>query len=50
VLDGIEELQLCVGYELDGEKIDILPLGATTLSAASPSTNPFPAGPTPPWV
>src|SRR5215210_1028755 len=28
VLDGIEQLQLCTGYELDGEHTDILPLGA----------------------
>ena len=32
VLDGIEELQLCTGYELDGEHIDILPLGADEIS------------------
>ncbi|MGN1056237.1 MAG: adenylosuccinate synthetase, partial [Comamonas sp.] len=36
VLDGIEELQLCVGYELDGEKIDILPLGADDIERCKP--------------
>ena len=28
VLDGFEELQICVGYELDGERIDYLPTAA----------------------
>ena len=28
VLDGLAELKLCVGYELDGKRIDLLPLGA----------------------
>jgi adenylosuccinate synthase len=36
VLDGLEELQLCVGYELDGEHIDILPLGADEISRCKP--------------
>ena len=36
VLDGIEELQLCVGYELDGEKIDLLPLGADDIERCKP--------------
>ena len=36
VLDGLPELQLCVGYELDGEKIDILPLGADDISRCKP--------------
>ncbi|MGI9373605.1 MAG: adenylosuccinate synthetase, partial [Hyphomicrobiales bacterium] len=25
VLDGFEEIKICVGYELDGERIDYLP-------------------------
>ena len=25
VLDGLEEIKICVGYELDGERIDYLP-------------------------
>ena len=36
VLDGIDELQLCTGYELDGEHIDILPLGADEISRCKP--------------
>jgi len=36
VLDGIEELQLCTGYELDGEEIDILPMGADNISRCIP--------------
>ena len=36
VLDGLTELQLCVGYELDGEKIDILPLGADDIERCKP--------------
>ncbi|HTH78565.1 MAG TPA: adenylosuccinate synthase, partial [Ramlibacter sp.] len=36
VLDGLEELQLCTGYELDGEHIDILPLGADEISRCKP--------------
>ncbi|KAF1046538.1 adenylosuccinate synthase [Xylophilus sp.] len=36
VLDGIEELQLCTGYELDGQRIDILPLGADEIARCKP--------------
>ncbi|WP_295527752.1 adenylosuccinate synthase [uncultured Pseudacidovorax sp.] len=36
VLDGIEELKLCTGYELDGEHIDILPLGADEIERCVP--------------
>ena len=36
VLDDLTELQLCVGYELDGEKIDILPLGADDIERCKP--------------
>ena len=36
VLDGLETLQLCVGYELDGRTIDILPLGADDIAACKP--------------
>ena len=36
VLDGLEELQLCTGYELDGEHTDILPLGADEISRCKP--------------
>jgi adenylosuccinate synthase len=36
VLDNIKELQLCTGYELDGEQIDILPLGADEIARCKP--------------
>jgi adenylosuccinate synthase len=36
VLDGLSELQLCVGYKLDGEIIDILPLGADEIARCEP--------------
>jgi adenylosuccinate synthase len=36
VLDGIPELQLCVGYHLDGEEIDILPMGADEIARCEP--------------
>lgn len=36
VLDGLRELQLCVGYELHGKRVDILPLGADDIEACTP--------------
>ncbi len=36
VLDGLSELQLCTGYELDGEHIDILPLSAEDIARCKP--------------
>jgi adenylosuccinate synthase len=36
VLDGLKELKLCTGYELDGEQIDILPMGADEISRCTP--------------
>ena len=36
VLDGIEELMLCTGYELDGEYTDILPIGADEIERCIP--------------
>jgi len=36
VLDGLTELLLCVGYELDGHTIDILPMGADEISRCTP--------------
>lgn len=36
VLDGLSELQLCVGYELDGERVDILPMGADDIARCQP--------------
>ena len=36
VLDGLTELKLCTGYELDGETIDILPMGADDIARCRP--------------
>ena len=36
VLDGLSELKLCVGYKLDGEEIDILPVGADDIARCEP--------------
>jgi adenylosuccinate synthase len=36
VLDGLSELLLCTGYELDGEKIDLLPMGAEDIARCKP--------------
>ncbi len=36
VLDGLSELKLCVGYKLDGETIDILPMGADEIARCEP--------------
>ena len=41
VLDGLDELLLCVGYELDGEPIDILPLGADDIARCTSATGIF---------
>jgi len=36
VLDGIETLKLCTGYELDGAITDILPMGAEDIARCKP--------------
>jgi adenylosuccinate synthase len=36
VLDGLSELKLCVGYQLDGEFTDILPMGADEIARCVP--------------
>lgn len=36
VLDGLKELKICVGYELDGQSIDMLPLGADAVERCKP--------------
>jgi adenylosuccinate synthase len=36
VLDGLSELKLCTGYELDGAVTDILPLGADEIARCKP--------------
>ena len=36
VLDGFEELKICVGYELDGKRLDYLPTAADKQARATP--------------
>jgi adenylosuccinate synthase len=36
VLDGLKELLLCTGYQLDGQLIDILPMGADDIERCKP--------------
>ena len=36
VLDGLETLRICVGYKIDGQVSDILPVGAETLANCEP--------------
>jgi adenylosuccinate synthase len=36
VLDGFEELRICVGYEIDGKRFDYLPSAAHLQAAAKP--------------
>ena len=42
VLDGLKEIEVCVGYELRGERIDILPLDADDIVACVPIYETFP--------
>ncbi|MCB9983500.1 MAG: adenylosuccinate synthase [Rhodospirillales bacterium] len=36
VLDGLEELRICVGYEIDGERVDYLPASQVKQAAVKP--------------
>jgi adenylosuccinate synthase len=36
VLDGIPELDICTGYELDGKQVDMLPVGADDVARCKP--------------
>jgi adenylosuccinate synthase len=36
VLDGFEEIKVCIGYELDGERIDSLPAGTNAQARVKP--------------
>jgi len=36
VLDGLEEVKLCVGYEKDGERLDSIPADCNALEACTP--------------
>ena len=42
VLDGLPEIKICVGYELGGKRIDILPLDADDIVACQPIYESFP--------
>ena len=44
VLDGVETLQLGVGYLLNGERRDLLPSGAEALAECEPIYEEIPAG------
>ena len=36
VLDGLLEIQLCVGYESNGQRLEVLPFGADAVEACKP--------------
>jgi adenylosuccinate synthase len=42
VLDGLAEIKVCVGYELHGKRVDILPLDADDVAACVPIYDSFP--------
>ncbi len=42
VLDGLSEIKVCVGYELNGKRVDILPLDADDVAACVPIYDTFP--------
>jgi len=42
VLDSLAEIKVCVGYELNGKRIDILPLDADDVAACVPIYDSFP--------
>jgi adenylosuccinate synthase len=42
VLDGLKEIKVCVGYELNGRRVDILPLDADDIVACQPIYETFP--------
>ncbi len=42
VLDGLKEIQVCVGYMLHGRPVDILPLDADDITACVPQFETFP--------
>ncbi|WP_372526194.1 adenylosuccinate synthase [Piscinibacter sp.] len=42
VLDGLKEIKVCVGYQLHGKRIDILPLDADDVTACQPIYDTFP--------
>jgi adenylosuccinate synthase len=42
VLDGLPEIKVCVGYDLKGQRLDILPLDADDIEACVPIYDTFP--------
>ncbi len=36
IMDGIEEINICVGYKLDGKTVDLLPVGADDVEGCQP--------------
>ncbi len=42
VLDGLSEIRICTGYLLDGEKVDLLPMGADEVAACEPMVESLP--------
>jgi adenylosuccinate synthase len=42
VLDGLPEIKVCVGYELNGTRVDILPLDADDILSCVPIYDSFP--------
>jgi len=42
VLDGLAEIKVCTGYELNGSRTDILPLDADEIKACVPIYETFP--------
>ena len=42
VLDGLDEIKVCTGYQLNGQRVDILPLDADEIIACEPIYESFP--------
>ncbi len=42
VLDGLEQVRLCVGYRLEGKELDVLPRGAEAVALCEPIYEDFP--------
>lgn len=42
VLDGLDQICLCVGYNLDGKKLDVLPRGSDAVARCEPIYETFP--------
>jgi adenylosuccinate synthase len=42
VLDGLAEIKVCIGYQLDGQEIDILPLDADDVARCVPVYETYP--------